>query len=425
MSNELSGLEIAALQNANILKLQSAARMAGLSFKNGSLGKNDLITRLCAFPSVGRATLAALERMENNLPPAPKAPVDPSGWDDDSPAETPKVSLPSPNVPKTPEGDSKAQQDLSAYVLRTDMHKWLDNYALKTAHANLQNTVQVLSVNLQKRLEGLENLRPVELKVGGEIPPIKIEGLSHPLMPDLIRILMAGENAFLKGPASSGKTTAAKQAREVLSKAFQREDYLCKATGAVSDSYALIGYKNATGEYVRTAFRDAVEHGHLFLWDEVDASADDAVLVVNSLDNGFIAFPDAEIPLHPHFRLICGGNTDGSGATMEYSGRRRMDGAFRDRFIILDWQIDPRIEESLSRGDSLWLAAVREIRAYALKNEILDVVATARATRRGPLLLAQGMSRKTILEATCKRGALIEAWETILRLPSVSRYLSA
>ena len=108
---------------------------------------------------------------------------------------------------------------------------------------------------------------------------------------------------------------------------------------------------------------------------------------------------------------------------MEYSGRNRMDGAFRDRFAIIDWQIDPRIEKHLSRGDDKWLAAVQEIRGFAAKREILDVVATARATRRGPLFLANGMPRSEILETTCKRGALIECWADVLRLPAVQTFL--
>lgn len=45
-----------------ILRLQSAARKAGLSFRNGSLGKADIINRLANYPAMAAACVAALKR---------------------------------------------------------------------------------------------------------------------------------------------------------------------------------------------------------------------------------------------------------------------------------------------------------------------------------------------------------------------------
>ena len=405
------------LSTINVLKLQSAARLAGLSFKNGALDKSGIIERLLQFPAIGSATLACLSRMEQGETPAPVAkPPAPSFTDmvddDDMPAPAP---MPAPN------GHAPAPVDLSAYATKVYARE-----AAETAidHARPRFLREALQQVIQAASEGkIPGAGVTHFHLPGKPEPLKMEGLVHPRLPDVLAILRSGENAFLVGPAGSGKTTAAKQVREVLAADFDRPDYECIATGAVADGFALLGYKNATGEYVPTGFRRAVEFGHLFLFDEVAASGADATLVINSLDNGFIAFPDKTIPLHPHFRLICGDNTDGSGATMEYTGRSRLDGAFLDRFVRVDWQPDPRIESHLSRGDSQWLECVRAIRAFAKAREILEVVATPRAIRRGPLLLAQGMPRDRILEGTCRIGALRDCWADILRLPAVSAFL--
>lgn len=164
--------------------------------------------------------------------------------------------------------------------------------------------------------------------------------------------------------------------------------------------------------------------GGLILLDEFDASSAESALVLNAaLANGACAFPDGLIRKHEDFLCIIGANTDGSGATMAYAGRARLDGAFLDRFVVFDWQIDSRIEDSMAQGNTLWLAAVRAVREFAKARGILDVVATPRATARGAILAQQGMARGLILARTCKRGALVECWREVEALPAVAAFL--
>ena len=415
----LTASELVRLNSAHIDSLSRAAREAGLSWKSGSLNKAGIIARLSEHPSIGRAALARIERENRDGRPVDlnatkkPAPIPANDWDDEP--STPKQADPVPATPANPD----IEQAIG------ELWRAINGRTTRETTAQLAQALEQGITRLSARCDELEKRAPIAVKVQGNLPPFTFpEGeLTHPKLPQLLQILLAGENAFLAGPASSGKTTAARQAATVLGKAFSREDFRLCATGAVADGFALLGYKDASGEYRRTEFREAVEHGHLFLFDEVDASASDALLVINMLDNGEIAFPDGLIRCHEHFRLIAGGNTDGSGATMQYSGRVRLDGAFLDRFALIHWDIDPRIESFLSRGDSLWLDAVQAIRAFADQRKILDVVATARATRRGPKFLANGMPRMQVLESTCKRGALADSWADVLRLPAVIAYL--
>ena len=426
------------LEALGVVSLMSAARVAGLKFRNGELNKAQIIDRLMNYPAMASATLATAQRAGGTTYTPPKVTPKVEDWADDEEVSEARSGTGTGNGNNSPELETLRESIDTALRTLGRIDGQVQNICAD--YTTNRQVAQMVATGISAATSSIAEtaLRLViEAAKAGKIPgigethihfpppaeAIKVEGICHPKLPELIRVLKAGEQAFLKGPAGSGKTTAGKQARDILAVHFNRPDYTLYATGAVSDAFALLGYKNATGEYVRTPFREAVEFGHPFLWDEIDASAPDAQLVVNALDNGFIAFPDATIPLHPHFRLIAGGNTDGSGATMEYSGRSRMDGAFRDRFAIIEWDLDPRIEAHLSRGDTLWLECVRAVRAFAEKREIMDVVATARAVRRGPLFLHEGMARETVLEVTCKRGALVECWTDVLRLPAVIAFL--
>lgn len=402
-----------------ILELQSAARLAGLRYRNGEFSKNTLIAHLLQHPSIGGAAYDVLMRQGQKIPaPAPET----SDWFDDE-DEAPQA--PASGLEKAPASESVPQPtqaiDLSAYWTKRDQTA----YKTEVVEAmNRQRAARVaVEEGLRQRVGALERNAPIAFQIAGKATIAPVAGLAHAQLPFLIQILAAGEQAMLVGPAASGKTTAALQASEVLAKLFEREDYGLEASGAIGNAFELLGFIDGFGKYRETAFRRAVEFGHTFLFDEIDASDNNATLVINSLDNGFVMFPDRKVPLHPHFRIIAGANTDGSGPSMAYAGRIPMDGAFRDRFAILDWELDPRIEAHLSRGDDQWLKAVQAIRAYAVQHEILDVIATARAVRRGPLFLAQGMPRATALETTCKRGAIRESWEAITRLPAVASFL--
>jgi hypothetical protein len=104
-------------------------------------------------------------------------------------------------------------------------------------------------------------------------------------------------NIFFSGEASSGKTTACKQ----LAKALERMWYF---NGAISMPPEMLGFIDAAGNYRRTPFRDAYEHGGIYTFDEVDRSDPVALLAVNPhLANGVATFPDGQIKRHkdcPH-----------------------------------------------------------------------------------------------------------------------------
>lgn len=230
--------------------------------------------------------------------------------------------------------------------------------------------------------KALESLAPTRLEV--KLPKAASVNLGtvHYNQARLIRMLGAGCNVYLYGPAGSGKTTAAQKCAE----AFKLPFYF---TGKIDSEYLLLGFKNAQGETVRTPFREAYEHGGVFLFDEVDRSAPNAFTALNAaLANGVCSFPDGVVKMHKDFKCIAAGNTRMSGADNTYTAGQQQDGASIDRFAFLEWLYDESLELSLASNKG-WCRYVQAVRAEIAQRGINHLV-TPRATFDGCKLLACG-----------------------------------
>lgn len=247
----------------------------------------------------------------------------------------------------------------------------------------------------------------VEIKVP-ELPPINV-GVQHQKFPLLLKVANARLrdgtrlNAWLAGPAGTGKTTAAKMVAKALSLAFY-------FNGAIDSPYKLTGFTDANGHTVRTPFREAWEKGGVYLFDEVDASSPGAILEFNAaLANGVCSFPDAIVERHPDCIVIAGANTTGLGASLEYVGRMKQDAAFLDRFVVIDWPLDPALESAICSNDN-WTARVRMVRERVKARGIKGALITPRATVYGEALLAAGIDQKTVEALTLRKGMADDVW---------------
>ena len=176
----------------------------------------------------------------------------------------------------------------------------------------------------------------------------------HPQLDTVLKAIACG-NVSLIGPAGSGKTTLAKQVATALDLSFY-------FNGAIDSEYKLSGYKDATGTYHTTAFREAFEKGGVYLFDEIDASGPRALLAFNAaLANGNESFPDRQVEKHKDFRCIAAANTYGRGANRVYVGRNQLDGATLDRFITVDMDYDPLFEFKIS-ANANWTSRVQAYR---------------------------------------------------------------
>ena len=243
----------------------------------------------------------------------------------------------------------------------------------------------------------------IELTRGGVTLP-EVEGHQHPAFGTLLRLATSRNadgfvpNVWITGPAGSGKTTGARMLARALELPFFYN-------GALETKFEVIGYNDAGGRYHTTAFRQAMERPSVYLFDDIDSCDSNAPLLAlnGALANGLIAFPDAHVERHRDSIVIATANTWGLGATADYVGRTRLDGAFTDRFGgKIHWGYDEEFERAIS-GNAEWTQRVQRARAKAASAG-LKVLITPRASIAGAAYIAQGFGPDEAAELTYLAG---------------------
>lgn len=256
--------------------------------------------------------------------------------------------------------------------------------------------------------------QPPKGQPGHASPRARLSRHRHNIFPALRIAVQSKVNVFLVGPAGSGKTTVAAQVAQSLGLRFF-------FNGALQSEYKLTGFRDAHGRVHRTAFREAFEHGGVYLFDEIDASQPAALLAFNAaLANGVFDFPDRTVACHPDFRCIAAANTWGKGATLDYVGRNALDAATLDRFATLEMRYDTGLEHRLAhevaKADpalaDLWIKAVHAVRSACREHELRHIV-SPRATLQGLSLLIHGITAEGACLMVLRRGLDETSWARI------------
>ena len=223
-------------------------------------------------------------------------------------------------------------------------------------------------------------------------------GLQHKDFEKLLKLASNRLDTMLVGPAGSGKTTICHNIADALDLPF----YMT-SVGAQTTKTDLLGYMDATGNYVKTHLRNAYENGGLFLMDEIDAGNANVITILNSLlANGMAAFPDKMVIRHENFIFFAAANTFGRGNDRQYVGRNQLDAASLDRFVTVSFDYDNHLELALSI-DKDWTKTVQELRekAFDLK---LQIVISPRASIKGGQLLQAGFKFDEVLDMVVFKG---------------------
>lgn len=229
----------------------------------------------------------------------------------------------------------------------------------------------VLEEHIKETFGVLPQIHEIKTPTGSK----KIEGVVHEKFDKVLNLVNADIPVFLTGGAGTGKNVICKQ----VAKALDLEFYF---TNAVTQEYKLTGFIDANGTYHETQFYKAFTEGGLFMLDEIDASIPEVLIILNAaIANRYFDFPTGRVEASENFRLIAAGNTFGTGADMEYTGRYQLDAASLDRFALVEISYSPAIEDAIAHGDSELTSFIRAFRKATLDAGIKHL-ATYRSIER-------------------------------------------
>jgi len=191
----------------------------------------------------------------------------------------------------------------------------------------------------------LENKKILFRRAQGEVDmipgKIRKDEIFHETYYKVKNTVLSGVIPMVVGPAGSGKSHAMEQIARDLGLNF----YMANR---IQNTFELVGFVDAAGKYVTTQFYEAFTKGGLFFFDEVDASSPEALVTINAaVAQGHMAFPGhpGNMQMHKDFKAVVAGNTYGTGSTLQYTGRNKLDAATLDRFLVIDWHYDRVLED--------------------------------------------------------------------------------
>lgn len=301
------------------------------------------------------------------------------------------LSKPEPNPTPTPNPDPNPAPT------GNDFGTQLQNMMLKVlAEQSVDKVMEQAKPILDDYIKKTYGALPKVVKVETEKGTKEIKGITHEKFEQVLKIINADIPVFMTGGAGTGKNVIAKQVAESLGLEFY-------FTNAVTQEYKLTGFIDANGKYQETQFFKAFTKGGLFFLDEMDASIPEVLIILNSaLANGYFDFPCGKFDAHPDFRVISAGNTFGTGADIEYTGRFQLDGASLDRFAVIEIDYSPAIEDALADGDTDLLEFVRTFRKVTYKAGI-KCIASYRTIERVKKM-KELFSLKEVLKMALTKG---------------------
>lgn len=314
-----------------------------------------------------------------------------------------------PVMPGNGNGTSGTNDDLAdvlARALNGKISAGIDEERVREIIAETGVDKERLNAAIEEKIRELNLVRPVEVKrLNGTTEKV---GKQHFMFEKILNLLSLGENIMLVGPSGSGKTYCC----EAVAKALDLPFYMIPV-GLQTTKSDLMGYMDATGNYVPSLLRRAYEHGGVLLVDEIDAGNPNVMTCLNALlENGFCGFPDGMVKRHENFVCIAAGNTFGRGANQEYVGRNPMDGASRERFAFVPFDYDERLEMDLAINKD-WTRKVQKIRRTV--EELRErLIVSPRASIKGSRALAAGFTEDECLDMYVFKGITQEVKSRIM-----------
>ena len=222
----------------------------------------------------------------------------------------------------------------------------LEELLLKViAEQSVEEIVKAVSPKLEQSIIDKFGVLPQIHEIKTPAGSREIKGAVHECFDKVLNLLNMDIPVFLSGAAGTGKNVICKQVAEAMNLDFY-------FTNAVTQEYQLKGFIDANGVYHETQFYKAFTNGGLFFLDEMDGSIPETLIILNAaIANRYFDFPTGKVEASPNFRVIAAGNTVGTGADIEYTGRFQLDASSLDRFALVHVGYSPAIEKAVTNGN--------------------------------------------------------------------------
>lgn len=315
----------------------------------------------------------------------------------------------------------KFEAETVAAQTRKENLELLDGIRTKEAQilAQARETIAVASKAMDEAIKAKDIQRVEEqseiikhqsaevTKISGQ--PSRLTGdKKHEMFDGVFKDIKQNISPMLVGPAGSGKSTVLQQIADTMNLKY----YPLSVNGQTSE-YQIIGYKNANGEYIRSAFREAFENGGLFSFEEIDAGNPNVLTVMNNaLSQDFYLFPDGCVKKHSDFRLAASANTYGRGANRQYIGRNPLDAATLDRFAMTYIDYDETLELKIG-PEPKWTDYIQTIR-HVIDSFGMPIIASTRAVVFGGMDVKSGTKWDVALDKFVWRGCNPEDVEKVM-----------
>lgn len=252
----------------------------------------------------------------------------------------------------------------------------LEEIMLKVlAEQSVDKVVEYAKPVLDQHIKETFGVLPQVVKVETPKGQYEVKGVTHEKFEEVLNLVNVDIPVFLTGAAGTGKNVLCKQVAEALDLEFY-------FSNAVTQEYKITGFIDANGHFHETQFYKAFTEGGLFMLDEMDASVPEVLVMLNAaIANRYFDFPTGRVEASDNFRLIAAGNTFGTGADMEYTGRYQLDAASLDRFALVEIDYSKKIEEAICNGDDDLVDYVHGFRKAVAKAGIKHL-ATYRSMER-------------------------------------------
>lgn len=294
--------------------------------------------------------------------------------------------------------------------------KSIDGYLTEVMQESLANYIsrdQVVPIVK----DAIDKLFPrdIHISLGTANGNVQVNGRQHYRTPLLAKLLSLNLPVLVWGPRGTGKSFVA----EKLAEAMGYQPILVECNRDMS-SHTLTGYHWGE-QFIQGMLYPLLKNGGFVIFDELDRlSAGTSVALNSLLAGGLFTFANREtVRKSPDFHILGLANTQLTGGTESYRSAERQDLAFIDRWVYLEWPIDPGLEAScvglqrpsvechIEQGGPMeagaWLEVVNIVRDWAEKNHLVTVPGQ-RATILGQRLLDSGIGFQHACDCVLFRG---------------------